>query len=101
MAGSGSPNYLDGLHDTWQSGDFAFSNLTTGDTTLYLYNVVFSSANLGFAAITSLNGLFANLNLSTSQLQIGPVVPVPAAAWLFGSAMGLLGVLRRRTAIAS
>jgi len=27
-----------------------------------------------------------------------PVVPVPAAVWLFGSALGLLGVARRRMA---
>ncbi|MEO7385897.1 MAG: hypothetical protein ABIX37_03045 [Gammaproteobacteria bacterium] len=28
----------------------------------------------------------------------GPQVPVPAAAWLFGGALGLLGVARRRSA---
>jgi hypothetical protein len=26
------------------------------------------------------------------------VVPVPAAVWLFGSALGILGIARRRTA---
>ena len=97
-AGSGTSNYLDGGYNTWSSGDFALDNLTPGDTTLYLYKVVFASANLGSAAITSLNGLSANLNLSTSQLQI---VPVPAAVWLFGSAMGLLGVIRRRMVAAA
>ncbi len=103
LAGSGGSNYLDGGYDTWSSGDFALSNLTAGDTPLYLYTVVFSSSNLGFAGITSLNGLFANLNLTTSELQIGPaaVVPVPAAVWLFGSAMGLLGVVRRRAVTAA
>jgi hypothetical protein len=98
-AGSGGSNYLDGLYDSWTSGDFALSNLTAGDTTLYLYNVAFAVSNLGFANISQLGGgLFANLNLGTSQLQIGPqaVVPVPAAVWLFGSALGLLGVVRRR-----
>jgi len=29
---------------------------------------------------------------------IGEVIPIPAAAWLFGSALGLLGWLKRRTA---
>ena len=99
-AGSGTSNYLDGGYNNWSSGDFALDNLTAGDSTLYLYKVVFATSNLGSAAITSLNGLFANLNLSASQLQIGPaaVVPVPAAVWLLGSALGLLSVVRRRVA---
>lgn len=99
-AGSGTSNYLDGGYNNWSSGDFALDNLTPGDSTLYLYKVVFAAANLGSATITSLNGLFANLNLSASQFQIGPaaVVPVPAAVWLLGSALGLLSVVRRRVA---
>lgn len=39
--------------------------------------------------------------LSTTDLVItgtAPVVPVPAAVWLFGSALGLLGVARRKMA---
>jgi hypothetical protein len=99
LAGSGSPNYLDGLHDNWQSGDFAFSNLAPGTDTLYLYAVQFTSANIGLRNFTAFkDGLFATLNLTNNQLQIGPnaVVPVPAAVWLFGSAMGLLGMIRRR-----
>jgi hypothetical protein len=99
LAGSGSPNYLDGLHDNWQSGDFQFSNLALGTDTLYLYAVQFTSATIGLRSFTAFkDGLFGTLNLSSNQLQIGPVVPVPAAVWLFGSAMGLLGVIRRRVA---
>ena len=101
IAGSGSPNYLDGLHDNWQSGDFAFSNLAAGTDNLYLYAVQFTSANIGLRNFTPFkDGLFATLNLASSQLQIGPVVPVPAAVWLFGSAIGLLGVIRRRVVAA-
>ena len=33
-----------------------------------------------------------------SNYMIGTVVPLPAAAWLFGGALGLLGVARRRSA---
>ncbi|MDP2322722.1 MAG: hypothetical protein Q8N51_01670 [Gammaproteobacteria bacterium] len=81
LAGSGSPNYLDGLHDNWQSGDFAFSNLVAGNATGYLYKVIFSSANLGFAPITSL-GLKFDLGASAIT-----VVPAPAAVWLLGTAL--------------
>jgi hypothetical protein len=35
-------------------------------------------------------------NLVTGDISFGTVVPVPAAAWLMGSAVGLLGYLRRR-----
>lgn len=31
-------------------------------------------------------------------IPVAPVIPVPAAVWLFGSAVGLLGVVRRRRA---
>jgi len=95
LAGSGSPNYLDGLHDNWQSGDFAFSNLAAGTDPLYLYTVQFTSANIGLRNFTAFkDGLFATLDLANSQVQI---VPVPAAVWLFGSALGLMGVMRRRS----
>lgn len=88
-AGSGTSNYLDGGYNNWASGDFALDNLTRGDTSLYLYNVVFATANLGNATITSLNGLFANVNLANSQLQISgtTAVPAPAAVWLLGTAL--------------
>jgi hypothetical protein len=99
LAGSGSPNYLDGLHDNWQSGDFAFSNLGSAADPLLLYTTTFSSSNIGLVPFTAFkDGLFATLNLTSSQLEIGPVIPVPAAVWLFGSAIGLLGVIRRRVA---
>jgi hypothetical protein len=92
LAGTGSPNYLDGLHDNWTSGDFQFSNLAPGNADLYLYKVVFSTANLGFAAITSLDGLSVRIN--GNQLQVnGAVVPAPAAVWLLGTA--LLPLARR------
>ena len=38
------------------------------------------------------------LSTSTSGSCAAPVVPVPAAVWLFGSALGLLGVARRKLA---
>ncbi|MEO7386787.1 MAG: hypothetical protein ABIX37_07630 [Gammaproteobacteria bacterium] len=86
LAGAGSPNFLDGLYDSWQSGDFAFSNLVAGNATGYLYNVVFSSANLGFAPITNL-GLKFDLGASAISVASTTVVPAPAAAWLLGTAL--------------
>ena len=52
-------------------------------------------------ALTSLGG--GNWKLSNATGTSGydftfNVVPVPAAVWLFGSALGLMGVARRRTA---
>jgi hypothetical protein len=86
LAGSGSPNYLDGLHENWQSGDFAFSNLVAGNATGYLYKVIFSSANLGFAPISSL-GLKFDLGATAISVASTTVVPAPAAVWLLGTAL--------------
>jgi hypothetical protein len=35
--------------------------------------------------------------LSGAQINVLSAVPVPAAVWLFGSALGLMGVVRRRS----
>ncbi len=89
-AGSGSPNYLDGLHDNWQSGDFQFSNLAPGTDTLYLYSVQFTAASIGLRNFTPFkDGLAAKLDLANNQLQIAgaQVVPAPAAVWLLGTAL--------------
>ena len=97
--GSGSPNYIDGGHDNWQSGDFQFSNLAPGTDPLLLYTVTFGTQNIGLQNFTAFkHGLFATLDLTGGKLQIGPtsVVPGPAAVWLFGSALGLLGFATRR-----
>ena len=45
LAGLGSPNYIDGGHDNWQSGDFQFSNLSLGTDPLLLYTVTFASSS--------------------------------------------------------
>lgn len=39
---------------------------------------------------------FSTLAIDNAQLEVN-VVPVPAAVWLFGSALGLMQVVRRRT----
>jgi hypothetical protein len=56
-------------------------------------------ANL-LSADTNAGGDFARIQkrftLVTNTVMAGQPVPVPAAVWLLGSAVGLLGVLRRR-----
>lgn len=37
-------------------------------------------------------------SVDVQEFLVGPVVPVPAAVWLFGSALGAMGWLRRRSA---
>ena len=51
------------------------------------------------AALTRIScGTLTAAGLTVSGVVDAPVVPVPAAVWLFGSALGLLGVARRRMA---
>jgi len=73
-------------------------------------NVIFGAATVGrtFDNAAGLTGLISQLStvgvngafLGSADGRIGSpsVVPVPAAAWLLGSAFGVLGIFRRRRA---
>jgi hypothetical protein len=63
-----------------------FNTITYAGTTLQISNRTCTSI------CTTTTGGFNN-----GQLWNFTVVPVPAAVWLFGSALGLLGVARRRS----
>ena len=88
-SGVGSPNYLDGGHDLWQTGVSNLSNLSNGLETQQLWQYSLS----GFAGFTGAQNLGLPLELTDTSLNI---VPIPAAVWLFGSAlMGMFGAARR------
>lgn len=82
----GAPLQLDPDPTVWKS--FSFSGVNgadvSGGVTLQL------GATTGGGA-----GSFANMYYDNISIN---VVPVPAAVWLFGSALGLLGWVRRRNA---
>ena len=85
----GSPNYRAGGHDLWQSGDATLTNLASGNETMNLYTYTMS----GFGGLAFGEQVLGTVELTDSSLSI---VPIPAAVWLFGSALaGLFGAGRR------
>jgi hypothetical protein len=115
-AGTTNRNYLAGtgtdfMADWGQAGTCAGNdntcNLVNGSLSARLFQINFGTAPTGFANIqkfldTGANGgALARLDLGQGTLFIeAAIVPVPAAVWLMGSALGLLGWARRRAAAA-
>ena len=77
MAAGGGCDATDGAYDLW--------------------TIVSDTTGSGGQLILS-NGIDIGLAGTHYMTFQAPVVPVPAAVWLFGSALGLLGVARRRAA---
>lgn len=92
FAAGALPNYDFAGGPLWQSSNSAINNLFDATGPVSLFNVAFGSNAFAKAVITD-TGLDATLSLNA--LSITPI-PVPAAAWLFGSALGLLGWVRGR-----
>ena len=71
-----------------------------GDLTVNLLNVgvgtISMAINTAYGDFYSTSSQLQNVSLSGAQIN---VVPVPAAVWLFGSALGLMGAARRRSAV--
>lgn len=92
--------------------DSIVGNSGTATTVTLLGDDVASGAPQGLSsnnnlALTNLGG--GNWSLDNFVIGVSgykytfnveaPVVPVPAAVWLFGSALGLMGAMRRRSAV--
>jgi len=111
-SGTTGRNYLSGTGTDFMAdwgtagtcvGNDNVCNLVGGTLSAQLYAIGFGTSPTGFAALPRLlnngtnGGARAYLDLQAGQLKIAAnVVPVPAAVWLLGSAMGLLGLVRRR-----
>jgi hypothetical protein len=86
----GSPNFLTGGHNLWQTGDAQLNNLALGtvQTNLYQYSLT------GFSGTRTAAAILGPVQLTGTSFS---VVPVPAAVWLMGSALlSLFGAARRR-----
>ncbi len=78
-----------GLPSPFGVATLEFTAAGSGNTTVALDN------GLGSGWPLTGGGNEPSVTYGTSDVDIG-VVPVPAAVWLFGSALGLLGFVRRR-----
>lgn len=98
-------NFIDESTTTWGPGT-AVSQTIGGDDVSS--GPVGSIADYDFelAGVTGAGMNFGDLVMLGNGIEVGNVygelmtfrvVPVPAAAWLFGSALGLLGWMRRKT----
>ena len=67
--------------------------------TLTSYGLGGGWTNLQSLTITPLNVAgFGNLAVAVDNISVSSAVPVPAAVWLFGSGLGLLGWMKRKRA---
>lgn len=82
------------------AGDWLTGVLADGTTAAptHNFNAVVSGNNLTMRFTTNRDATPFNDADALALIMNYSVVPVPAAVWLFGSAVGLLGIARRRSA---
>ena len=88
-SGLGGPVHYTGI---------ANDNLTTCTNTRCRVDVSVSGGNLSVALKRALSESPTSTAYQTYTMNFAQVVPVPAAVWLFGSALGLMGFARRKAA---
>lgn len=79
-----------GLSGVNKLGDLTVNLLSIGAGTISM------AINTAYGDFYSTSSQLQNVSLSGAQIN---VVPIPAAVWLFGSALGLMGAVRRRSAV--
>jgi hypothetical protein len=88
-------NIISGLAGSVNYTGFADDGLTTCLNNRCRVDVSLSGSTLTVALRRALfEG--TSLNYQTYTMSFTQVVPVPAAVWLFGSALGLMGITRRK-----
>ena len=91
----------DFLAETDPDGRFYVIGQKTGGGTVFLADEAFGTGSwldvtsVGFVVQGS-GFSFSQASMELDNVVLGAAVPVPAAVWLFGSALGALGWIRRR-----